>query len=193
MLRHKFFLERFEIFKERLIMRAPSLLAQCLPGLAPDRVGLSISTASDRETHLSSPAVEIVPSKMEHPYRYAGESIDLQGVNITKGRVSVSDMIGSELMPSKADGSYKSCDSSFDLVNVLKQEIRDAQLSFRGKRVLECLKPPYGVLFVSTKKHFVGFNSAAKQLRSVVDGEGIIDTHIIKEATDKEIWKFFLK
>ncbi|GJZ26658.1 hypothetical protein Tco_0570911 [Tanacetum coccineum] len=120
-------------------MRAPSLLAQCLPGLAPDRVGLSISTASDRETHLASPAVEIVPSKMEHPYKYAGESIDLQGVNISKGRVSVSDMIGSELMPSKADGSSKSCDSSFDLVNVLKQEIRDAQLSFRGKRVLEVL------------------------------------------------------
>lgn len=37
-------------------------------------------------------------------------------------------------------GYLKSWDSSIDLVNVLKHEIRDGQLSFRGKRVLEvCL------------------------------------------------------
>ncbi|MFS8006112.1 putative lysine methyltransferase, S-adenosyl-L-methionine-dependent methyltransferase [Helianthus anomalus] len=368
-------------------MRAPSLLSQCLPGLAPDRVSQSMSTASDREMHLPSPAVEIIPSKLEHPYKYAGDSIDLQGVNIFKGRVSVSDMIGSELITSKTDGSFKSWDSSFDLVNVLKHEIRDAQLSFRGKKVLElgcgyglsgifaclklkirgfvgsyfnkkafyyctlqgasvvhfqdsnaenirtttipnvmanlqqardrqiqqpessltpsrqfispvvnfyageweelatvlsviegdlqelpkttnisfteedfidgcssqdgsimgrenssrrstklsgsrvwerasetdqgeggydiilmtdipyspsslkklyalikkCLKPPYGVLFVSAKKHYVGFNSAARQLRSLVDEEGVFGSHLIKGMTDKEIWKFFLK
>lgn len=49
-------------------MRAPSLLAQCLPGLVPDRVGQSISNASDREMHLPSPAVEIVPSKVFPPF-----------------------------------------------------------------------------------------------------------------------------
>lgn len=345
-------------------MRAPSLIAQCLPGFAHDRVGQSVSSASDREMHLPSPAVEILPSKMENPYTYAGESIDLQGVNILKGRFSVSDLIGSELMPSKADGSLKSWDSSFDLVNLLKHEIRDGQLSFRGKRVLElscgyglpgifaclkgasvvhfqdlnaenirritipnvlanlqqardresrqpessltpsrltispmvhfyageweelatvlsvvendlelpkatnlsfseedfmdgcssqdgsiigqetssrrsrklsgsrvwerasesdqveggydvilmtdipysatslkklyalikkCLKPPYGVLFVATKKHYVGFNSAAKQLRSLVDEEGVFGTHLIKEMTDREFLKFFHK
>ena len=99
-------------------MCALSLLAQCLPGLAPEQVGLSVSTASDKETHLPQPTVEIVPSKvfhtiqsveqltlwilayflnvnlcvqlqMEHPnncHKYAGESIDLQGVNISKVR-----------------------------------------------------------------------------------------------------------
>lgn len=36
-------------------------------------------------------------------------------------------------------GSLKSWDSSIDLVNVLKHEIRDGQLSFRGKRVLEVI------------------------------------------------------
>ncbi|KAJ9555415.1 hypothetical protein OSB04_010029 [Centaurea solstitialis] len=348
-------------------MRAPSLIAQCLPGFAHDRVAQSVSSASDREMHLPSPAVEILPSKMENPYTYAGDSIDLQGVNILKGRVSVSDLIGSELMPSKADGSLKSWDSSFDLVNLLKHEIRDGQLSFRGKRVLEltcgyglcrdlclfegtsgasvvhfqdvnaenirrttipnvlanlqqardresrqpessvtpsrqaisptvhfyageweelatvlsvvendvelpkarnlsfseedfmdgcssqdgsiigqetssrrsrklsgsrvwerasesdqveggydvilmtdipysatslkklyalvkkCLKPPYGVLFVATKKHYVGFNSAVKQLRSLVDEEGVFGTHLIKELPDREFWKFFHK
>ena len=36
-------------------------------------------------------------------------------------------------------GHLKSWDSSIDLVNVLKHEIRDGQLSFRGKRVLEVI------------------------------------------------------
>ena len=36
-------------------------------------------------------------------------------------------------------GYLKSWDSSIDLVNVLKHEIRDGQLSFRGKRVLEVI------------------------------------------------------
>jgi len=38
-------------------------------------------------------------------------------------------------------GSLKSWESSVVLVNVLKNEIRDGQLSFRGKRVLEVLPP----------------------------------------------------
>ncbi|KAK9289194.1 hypothetical protein L1049_017668 [Liquidambar formosana] len=122
-------------------MRAPSLLAQCLPGLVPhDRGSHSMSTISERDVHMPSPAVEILPSKTAHPYKYAGENVDLQGINVFKGRVSVADIIGfsgSETIHSKPDGSLKSWDSSIDLVNVLKHEIRDGQLSFRGKRVLE--------------------------------------------------------
>ncbi|KAI7727997.1 hypothetical protein M8C21_006064 [Ambrosia artemisiifolia] len=346
-------------------MRAPSLFTQCLPGFLPhDRVGNSMSLASDKEMHLPSPAVEILPSKMGHPYRYAGESMDWQGVNLLKGRVSVSDIIDSELIPSKPDASLKSWDSSVDLVNVLKHEIKDGQLSFRGKRVLQlscsygvpgifaclkgastvhfqdlnaetvrcttipnvmanleqarerqsqqpetpltpsrqiispmvhfyageweelsgvlstvkknileasqtmnlsfsedefmdtysshdgsingqetssrqsrrisgsrvwesandtdigggydvilmtviphsatslkklyalikkCLKPPYGVLFVATKRHYVGFNNTARQLKSLVDEDGIFGAHLIKVVSDTEIWKFFLK
>ncbi|XP_059632883.1 uncharacterized protein LOC132275420 [Cornus florida] len=350
-------------------MRAPSLLAQCLPGLVPqDRASHSISTISERDVHLPTPAVEILPSKMAHPYKYAGENVDLQGVNVFKGRVSVADMIGfagSEMISLKPDGYLKSWDSSIDLVNVLKHEIRDGQLSFRGKRVLElscgyglpgifaclkgasmvhfqdlnaetircttipnvlanleqardrqsrqlespltpsrqtlapmvhfyagdweelptvlsvvrndglevptgmslsfseedfmdgcssqdgsiighesssrrsrklsgsrawerasetdqgeggydvilmteipysltslkklyalikkCLRPPYGVLFLATKKNYVGFNCAARQLRSLVDEEGIFGAHLVKEMTDREIWKFFIK
>ncbi|KAI3743150.1 hypothetical protein L1987_60853 [Smallanthus sonchifolius] len=345
-------------------MRAPSLFTQCLPGLVPhDRVGNSVSFASDKDTYLSSPAVEILPSKMGYPYRYAGENMDWQGLNLLKRIVSVSDIIGSELASSKPDASLKSWDSSLDLVNTLKHEIKDGQLSFRGKRVLElscgngitgifaclkgastvhfhdlnaetircttipnvmanleqarerqsqqpeslltpsrqilspivhfyageweelsgvlsvvknnvlevsptmnlsfleddfmdaysshdgsinghetpsrqsrrlsgsrvwesandtdigggydiilmtaiphsatlkklyalikkCLKPPYGVLFVATKKHYVGFNSTTRQLKSLVDEEGIFGAHLIKVTTDTEIWKFFLK
>ncbi|KAF2300193.1 hypothetical protein GH714_010583 [Hevea brasiliensis] len=122
-------------------MRAPSLLSQCLPGWLPhDRASHSITNVSDRDVHLPSHAVEILPSKMAHPYKYAEDNVEMQGLNVFKGRISVADIIGftgSEMISAKPDGSVKSWDNSIDLVNVLKHEIRDGQLSFRGKRVLE--------------------------------------------------------
>ncbi|GKC58207.1 histidine protein methyltransferase 1 [Tanacetum coccineum] len=137
-------------------MRTPSLFKKCLPGLVPQdrRVAQSMSIASDKEMHLPSSAVEIIPSKSGYPSRYVGENIDWQGVNVFKGKVSVLDIIGSELKSSKADASLKSMDSSLDLVNILKHEIRDAQLSFRGKRVLE-LGCGYGIpgIFACLKVH----------------------------------------
>ncbi|KAF8393890.1 hypothetical protein HHK36_020088 [Tetracentron sinense] len=134
-----FFLKNLRIFKDRATMRAPSLIAQCLPGLLPHDRG-NHATISERDIHLPSPAVEILPSKTVHPFKYAGENVDLQGINIFKGRVSVADIIGftnSEMISSKSNGFLKSWEISFVLVNALKNEIRDGQLSFRGKRVLE--------------------------------------------------------
>ncbi|KAF3455784.1 hypothetical protein FNV43_RR00426 [Rhamnella rubrinervis] len=350
-------------------MRAPSLLAQCLPGLVlNDKGSHSLTSIPERDLHLPSPAVEILPSKTSYPYKYAGENVDLQGLNAFKGRVSVADIIGfnnSEMISTKPDGHLKSWDSSIDLVNVLKHEIRDGQLSFRGKRVLElgcsyglpgifaclkgasmvhfqdlnaetircttipnvlanleqardrqsrqpespltpsrqtlapsvhfyagdweelpavlsvvrndglevttgmslsfseedfmegcssqdgsimgqesysrrsrklsgsrawerasetdqgeggydiilmtdipyslsslkkiysvikkCLRPPYGVAYLATKKNYVGFNSATRHLRSLVDEEGIFGAHLVKEIGEREVWKFFLK
>ncbi|PKA66704.1 hypothetical protein AXF42_Ash003359 [Apostasia shenzhenica] len=101
-------------------MRGPALLFQCLPGLINyGRTGLGDSVDSERGSYFPSPAVEVFPSK---------------------GRVSVAGIIGFtslEMISSKPDGHLKSCESSIDLVNVLKNEIRDGQLTFRGKRVLE--------------------------------------------------------
>lgn len=120
-------------------MRAPSLLSQCLSGLiTQDKTGHRISEVSERDSHFPSPAVEIVPSKNGHSYKYAEENVDLHG--IFKGRLSVADIIGFsslETVSSKNDGYLKSWESSIDLVNILKHEIRDGQLSFRGKHVLE--------------------------------------------------------
>ncbi|CAH9101277.1 unnamed protein product [Cuscuta europaea] len=351
-------------------MRAPSILAQCLSGLISADKGSHISLISDRDGHPSSPAVEIVPSKIAHPYVYAGENVDLHGINIVKGRVSVADIIGftgTEMICTKPDGYLKSWAGSLDLVNVLKHEIRDGQLSFRGKMVVElscgyglpgifaclkgastvhfqdrnaegircttipnvlvnleearerqcrqpeipltpsrqtiaprvnfyagdweelptvlsvvrndecempprgmslsmseedlmdgcssqdgsiclvnessssrrsrklsgsrawerasdadqgggydvilmteipyslaslkklyllikkCLKPPYGVIYLATKRNYVGFHSAARNLRSLADEEGIFGAHLVTELTDREIWKFFFK
>ncbi|URE08552.1 hypothetical protein MUK42_24276 [Musa troglodytarum] len=131
-------------------MRSTSLLAHCLPALVPhDKASLKadLSLVSERDLHLPSPAIEILPSKNAHPYKYAGENVDLQGLKIFKGRVRLSDVIGfsnSEMASFKSDGSLKSWVSSTDLVNSLKLEIRDGLLSFRGKRVLE-LGCSYGI------------------------------------------------
>ena len=58
----------------------------------------------------------------------------------------------------------------------------------------QCLRPPYGVLYLATKKNYVGFNNGARQLRSLVDDEeGIFGVHLVKEMTDRDVWKFFLK
>ncbi|RZB62800.1 Histidine protein methyltransferase 1-like isoform B [Glycine soja] len=124
-------------------MRAPALLAQCLPGLVPhDRGSLSISSVPEKDFHLPSPAVEILPSKTVHTEKDNGENIDH-----FKGLVSVADIVGfsgSETISLKPDGYLKSWTSSIDLVSVLKHEIRDGQLTFRGKRVLE-LSCNYGL------------------------------------------------
>lgn len=352
-------------------MRAPSLLAQCLPGLMPrNRASISISAASDRDAHFSPPAVEIVPSKVVQTSKGEGENGDAQGLHEFKGKINVADIVGFsglETICSKMDASLKSWDSSIDLVNVLKHEIRDGQLSFRGKRVLElscnyglpgifaclkgactvhfqdinaetircatipnvlanlehardrqsrqpegpvtpsrqplapvvhfyagdweelptvlsvvrndafeatpgmsmcfsedefndgcssqdgsitgqessakprrsrklsgsraweraseadhgedgydvvlmteipcsvtslkklyalikkCLRPPYGVLYLATKRNYVGFNNGARHLRSIVDEENSFGVHLVKEMADREIWKFFHK
>ncbi|KAL1191163.1 hypothetical protein V5N11_014228 [Cardamine amara subsp. amara] len=351
-------------------MRAPSLLAQCLPGFLPqDRGG--VSALSEKDFQLPTPAVEIIPSKTASHHRYSGENLDMIGLQSFKGKVSVADIIGlsgSETGPLKYEGSLRSWESSIVLVNVLKNEIRDGQLSFRGKRVLElgcnygvpgifaclkgassvhfqelsaetircttipnvlanleqardrqsrqpesphtpsrqavsasvrfyageweelptvlsiirtdvlepanpgmnlsfseedfmdgcssqdgsitgqpdfssrrsrklsgsraweranetdqggecgydvilmteipysvtslkklyslikkCLRPPYGVMYLAAKKQYVGFNSGARHLRNLVDEETILGAHLVKETTDKDIWKFFLK
>ncbi|KAL5998092.1 hypothetical protein ACLOJK_009027 [Asimina triloba] len=158
-------------------MRAPSILTQCLPGLLPqDKASQSFSSVSDRDMHLSTPAVEVLPSKTmaaciqyfassnvleycssaentitevapvnAHPYKYAGENVDLHGLNIFKVShikfcVFRNDIFKTGSISGKFSsfaGFLKSWESSIDLVNVLKLEIRDGQLSFRGKRILE--------------------------------------------------------
>lgn len=57
----------------------------------------------------------------------------------------------------------------------------------------QCLRPPYGVIYLAAKRNYVSFNSATRHLRSVVDEEGIFGAHLVKELADREIWKFFFK
>ncbi|XVE84597.1 hypothetical protein DITRI_Ditri17bG0025500 [Diplodiscus trichospermus] len=349
-----YFLVIVSLYQTR--MRVPSLLTQCLPGLVPqDRGSQSMSTVSERDVHLPSPAVEILPSKTAHPYKYTGDNLDLQGLNVFKGRVSVADIIGFtgfELISSKPDatsnfiskfrivldvirylallgcgsglpgifaclkgafkvhfqdlnaetircttipnvlanleqardrqsrqpespltpsrqiiaptvhfyaGDWEEFSSVLSVVrddvsevttemsvsfseedfmdgcssqdgSILEQEIssrRSRKLS--GSRAWErasetdqgeggydvilmtkiaysasslkklyalikkCLRPPYGVVYLATKKNYVGFDNTVRHLRTLVDEEGIFGAHLIKEVADRDIWKFFPK
>lgn len=57
----------------------------------------------------------------------------------------------------------------------------------------QCVRPPYGVVYLATRKNYVGSNSGARHLRNLVDEEGIFGAHSVKEFADRDIWKFFLK
>lgn len=57
----------------------------------------------------------------------------------------------------------------------------------------QCLRPPYGIMYLATKKNLVSFNSGARQLRALVDEEGIFGVHMVTEINDREVWKFFFK
>ncbi|EMS67427.1 hypothetical protein TRIUR3_02638 [Triticum urartu] len=201
----------------------------------------------------------------------------------------------SDLATPKGEGPLKCCESSLELVNVLKNEIRDGLLTFRSKWVLElgcryglpgifsclkgastvhfqdpsagiircrtipnvlanleqtrdnqshqqgsplapswqqlsqdihfyagewdelhtvlsviqedegrlflgmrcpikaCLRPPYGVMYLTAKKNYIGSSSAVRQLRALVDEEGAFGVHLVAEPPEREIWKFFSK
>lgn len=57
----------------------------------------------------------------------------------------------------------------------------------------KCVRPPYGVAYLAMKRNYVGFNSGAKNLRSLVDEGAVFGVHLVKEMADRDIWKFFLK
>ncbi|CAN6235469.1 unnamed protein product [Urochloa humidicola] len=156
-------------------MKAPSLLVQCFPGLLPSKATSCVPIVSEKDLQLPSPAVEIIPSKSAHPYKYAGEKVDVQGLDIFKGKVSVADMIAfspSEVASAKYDGTLKYWESSITLVNILKNEIRDGQLSFRGKRVLELgcgsgLSGIFACLKGASTVHFQDINAETIRCRTI--------------------------
>jgi hypothetical protein len=46
-------------------MKAPSLLVQCFPGLLPSKATSCVPIVSEKDLQLPSPAVEIIPSKVQ--------------------------------------------------------------------------------------------------------------------------------
>jgi hypothetical protein len=57
----------------------------------------------------------------------------------------------------------------------------------------QCLRPPYGVLYLAARKNYIGSSSAVRQLRALVDEEGTFGVHLVSEPPEREIWKFFFK
>lgn len=154
-------------------MRVPSLFA-CLPGLSPQ----SLFQSTDKPHSLwgitekplppPPPSVEVLPSKDAQFDKYVAEPVNLQGgLILLKSRVNTTDVFGVpnlDLVPGKYEGGLKLWESSLDLVNTLKREIQDGQLSFRGKRVLELgcgngLPGIFACLKGASTVHFQDFNA----------------------------------
>lgn len=128
----------------------------------------SLFGLSEESLPPAPPPVEVLLSEGVQLEKYVAEVVNLHGgLVMFKGRVNTSDVFGvsnSDLVPGKYEGGLKLWESSIDLVNTLKREIQDGQLSFRGKQVLElgcghglpgifaCLK---GALTI----HFQDFNA----------------------------------
>jgi hypothetical protein len=58
---------------------------------------------------------------------------------------------------------------------------------------VQCLRPPYGVLYVASKKNLVSSNGGARLLRALMEEEGVLGGHFLTDVDDREIWKFFFK
>lgn len=127
-------------------MRAPSLLAW-LSGLAPYRIihaleekneGLYQEVRSKDAFYPPPPACEVLPSDVVKSKSFVADTIRFEGgLTLLKGRTNFADAIHVENAAGKFEGSLKLSKCAVELVNTLRREIQDGQLSFRGKRVLE--------------------------------------------------------
>ncbi|KAG6548631.1 hypothetical protein Mapa_009785 [Marchantia paleacea] len=114
------------------------------------------------------PPREVFPNEVELFKPFTTDPVVCQGgFTLVKGRVSTSDIFGvakTDLVPGKYEGGLKLWECTVDLINTLRREIKDGQLSFRGKRVLElgCGHGLPGILAClkgASTVHFQDFNA----------------------------------
>ncbi|XP_024517666.1 histidine protein methyltransferase 1 homolog isoform X1 [Selaginella moellendorffii] len=172
-------------------MKAPSIFSclynlpgHCLLQSNPARLGFS-------DLPPAPPAEEIIPTEDTHAKLFATEPVSLPGgIILLKGRITNSDVAGipsADLVPGTYEGKLLLSDSydqvgiaddfsllsspgglklsecATDLVDTLRREIQDGQLSFRGKRVLELgcghgLPGVFACIKGASTVHFQDFN-----------------------------------
>lgn len=121
-------------------MKVPFLLAW-LAGLSPPRLkseGFSEDESKKGEACLLLPPIEVLASELPKTKSCVADTIRLEGgLNLLKCRVNTTDLYHAENGAGKFEGGLRLSKCSVELVNTLRREIQDGQLSFRGKRVLE--------------------------------------------------------
>ncbi|PKA50938.1 hypothetical protein AXF42_Ash007594 [Apostasia shenzhenica] len=117
------------------------------------------------------PPVEVPFSEEVLAFKSHTESVLISDgqheLTLLKGRVSASDVFGvsnSDLEPGKYEGGLKLWEGSIDLVKTLLTEIRNGQLTFKSKRILElgcghALPGIFARLEGATTVHFQDFNA----------------------------------
>lgn len=121
-------------------MKVPFLLAW-LSGLAPYRLkseGFFEEIPKKPDSHLLPPPLEVLPSQVSKSKSFVSDTVTLEGgLTLLKGRVNAGEITNSESAAGKFEGGLRLSKCAVELVNTLRREIQDGQLSFRGKRVLE--------------------------------------------------------
>ncbi|KAL3700416.1 hypothetical protein R1sor_018438 [Riccia sorocarpa] len=134
-----------------------------------DKHNNSLLGRDDEDAFPSAPAPqEVLPNEVGAQKPFTTDTVVFQGgFTLVKGRVSTSDIFGvakTDLVPGKYEGGLKLWECTSDLINTLRREIKDGQLSFRGKRVLElgCGHGLPGILAIlkgASTVHFQDFNA----------------------------------
>eukprot|EP00271_Cylindrocystis_brebissonii_P017149 TRINITY_DN4332_c0_g1_i1.p1 TRINITY_DN4332_c0_g1~~TRINITY_DN4332_c0_g1_i1.p1 ORF type:complete len:485 (-),score=95.49 TRINITY_DN4332_c0_g1_i1:388-1842(-) len=62
----------------------------------------------------------------------------------------------------------------------------------------QCLRHPYGVIYLAGKKHYFGVGGGTRQFKALVEQDGHLHSHLVAEFADgssniREIWKFFYR
>eukprot|EP00250_Pteridium_aquilinum_P000884 c11065_g1_i1 orf=288-1379(+) len=120
-------------------MKVPFLLAW-LSGLAPYRLKnerLLEEALKKDQICPALPPLEVLPSQAAKTKSFVADTIRLEGgLTLLKGRVSTADLCA-ENAAGNFEGGLRLSKCAVELINTLRREIQDGQLSFRGKRVLE--------------------------------------------------------
>ncbi|KAG6664028.1 hypothetical protein CIPAW_02G063400 [Carya illinoinensis] len=113
------------------------------------------------------PCVEVISSEISASLKYTVEPLNLGELTLLKGRVNTQEVFGlsnSDLVPGKYEGGLKLWEGSLDLVKALCSEVKNGNLSFCGKRVLELgcghgLPGVFACLEGAAVVHFQDFNA----------------------------------
>ncbi|XP_024544691.1 histidine protein methyltransferase 1 homolog [Selaginella moellendorffii] len=155
-------------------MKPPAILSclsnHCILQPGSDDDAAAGDAAGDAAAAPPLPAPLQVPANecASCPKQIKFDSVPLHGgFTLLRGRINASEILGisnSDLVPGKYEGGFKLWECAIDLVDTLRREIQDGQLSFRGKRVLEvgCGHGLPGILACikgASVVHFQDFNA----------------------------------
>ncbi|KAI5081647.1 hypothetical protein GOP47_0001390, partial [Adiantum capillus-veneris] len=84
------------------------------------------------------PPLEVCPSEVSKTKSFVSDTLTFEGgLTLLKGRVHAGDLTNLESIGGNFEAGLRLSKCAVELVNTLRREIQDGQLSFRGKRVLE--------------------------------------------------------
>ncbi|CAM6077530.1 unnamed protein product [Sphagnum tenellum] len=144
--------------------------AQLSPVTQKDEKRQDASAITAKQWILPPPplSVEVFPAKIANSRPFVSETVVLkEGLTLLKGRVistNLFEIANTDLVPGKYEGGLKLWECTIDLVETLNGEIKDGQLSFEGKHVLElgCGHGLPGILACikgASSVHFQDFNA----------------------------------